>query len=475
MNEPSLDAAANSAHGATAGLAAWLAGTRFDALPAEVVEHVKWCFIDTIACGLGGSRTHEARALVALARATGGGASGCTIFGAGAQFGMLQAAQANRVLINVLDFDDTVIGTGHMSSPAVATALALGEHLRSSGRDLIAALALAYEMPLRLRQAVNPTLTAFRSTFERVDSGVHFCATVVAGRLLGLAAPAFQDALGLTGHLKPWHVTAPPMSEHGMPQWFKVTQGDVVVPGLQAALLAAGGFPGDRGIFDQARNYAALVGSDRYDAALLTRPFAPPYQLLGIGFKAQPCCRHISAFADAVSRFRERSGCRPEHVRRIVARTHLWTTENLAHPEPQHMIGAQFSMPHGLAMAMLGVPPGPAWYSDEALLGPAAGALRRRVALQRDERAQHFYDVEKRYAGEVEIETADGAVHREFVPAPKGAADNAFDEGDHRAKLFDLAGAAGLAPERTLRLWDRLRALESLEDLRTLSALLVPA
>ncbi|MCG3189351.1 MAG: hypothetical protein LKCHEGNO_01689 [Burkholderiaceae bacterium] len=474
MNDIAIDAPRRT-RGATACLAGWLAGTRFDALSPEVVEHVKWCFVDTIACGLGGSRTHEAKALVALARATGAGASGYTIFGAGARFGLLQAAQANRVLINVLDFDDTVIGTGHMSSVAVAAALAMGEHLGSNGRDLITALALAYEMPLRLRQAVNPTLAAFRSTFERVDSGVHFCATVAAGRLLGLGASAFQDALGLTGHLKPWHVTAPPMSEHGMPQWFKVTQGDVVVPGLQAALLAADGFPGDRGIFDQQRNYAALVGSDRYDAAPLIRPFEPPYQLLGIGFKAQPCCRHISAFADAVSRFRERTGCKPDQVQRIRARTHLWTTENLPHADPRHMIGAQFSMPHGLAMAMLGVPPGPEWYSDEALFGPAAGALRHRVELQHDERAQHFYDVERRYAGEVEIETTDGIVHREFVPAPKGAADNAFDESDHRAKFFDLAGVAGLANDRATRLWDRMRALESLEDLRQLTSLLAPA
>jgi len=475
VNESSVETPLRNERGATASLASWLAGTRFEALPQEVVEHVKWCFIDTVSCGLGGSRTDEATALLELARTTGGSASGFTIFGAGARFGMLQAAQTNRVLINALDFDDTVIGTGHMSSVAVAAALAIGEHLHSDGRDLITALALAYEMPLRLRQAVNPTLTAFRSTFERVDSGVHFCSTVVAGALLGLGAVAFQDALGLTGHLRPWHVTTPPMSEHGMPQWFKVTQGDVVVPGLQAALLAADGFPGDREMFDQQRNYAALVGSDRYDSTLLQRGFEPPFLLMGIGFKAQPCCRHISAFADAVERFRARTGCRADQVRRIRARTHLWTTENLPHTDPQHMIGAQFSMPHGLAMTMLGVPPGPAWYTETALFGAAARELRHRVELVHDEQAQHHYDVERRYAGAVEIETVDGVVHREFVPAPKGAADNAFNESDHRAKLFDLAAAAGLARDRAAHLWDRMRALESLEDLRQLTALLEQA
>ncbi len=463
-----------TAPGATAALACWLADTRFDDLSAEVVEHVKWCLLDTVACGLGGRRSAEADALIALARSTGGGASGHTIFGESAGFGLLQAAQANRVLINVLDYDDTVIGTGHMSSVAVAAALALGERCRSDGRALLAALALAYEMPLRLRQAVNPTLAAFRSTFERVDSGVHFCATVAAARLLGLDASGFADALGLTGHLRPWHVTTPPMSTHGMPRWFKVTQGDVVVPGIQAALLAQQGVEGDRAIFDAERGYASNVGSDRWDVGPLLRGRDGEYLLLGIGFKQQPCCRHSSAFADAVAQARAEHALDPERVRRVRALTHLWTHENLATVHPQHMIGAQFSLPHALAMTLLGVAPGPAWYRDEALFGAPARALRERVELVHDQAAQHHYDVEKRYTGTVEIETVDGAVYRVFVPAPRGAAANPFSESDHRDKLFALAADAGLSNARTQRLWDRLRGVERMRDVAELTALLVP-
>lgn len=459
---------------ATTALAIWLAQMRLQDLPAEVVEHVKWCLIDTIACGLGGRRSAEAQALITLARTTGGGAGGHTIFGESGDFGMLQAAQANRVLINILDYDDTVIGTGHMSSVAVAAALALGEQRHNDGAALLTALALAYEMPLRLRQAVNPTLAAFRDRFERVDSGVHFCATVACARLLALDAAGMADALGLTGHLRPWHVTSPPMSTHGMSRWFKVTQGDTVVAGMQAALLAAQGVQGDRTIFDAERFYAEHVGSDRYDTAPLLLGREGPYLLLGIGFKAQPCCRHASAFADALAKARTEHGLDLRTLRRVRALTHMWTQENLAIAQPQHMIGAQFSLPHVLAMVMLDIPPGPLWYSDEALFGEQARALRERVELVRDDEAQRHYDVEKRYAGTVEIETAHGQQLRLSVPAPKGAADNPFDEHDHRNKLFALAGEAGLSRGRTERLWDTLRGVETLRDVAELTALLVP-
>jgi len=460
--------------GATASVAAWLAGLRFDELPAEVVEHVKWCLLDTVACGLGGRRSAEADALIALSHSTGGGAGGHTVFGESQRSGLLQAAQTNRVLINVLDYDDTVIGTGHMSSVAVAAALAMGERCHSSGAALLAALALAYEMPLRLRQAVNPTLPVFRSTFERVDSGVHLCATIVAARLLQLDAGGFADALGLTGHLRPWHVTTPPMSTHGMPRWFKVTQGDVVVPGLQAALLAQQGVEGDRTMFDAERNYAAYVGSDRYDVAPLLAGRDGAWQLLGIGFKQQPCCRHSSAFADALAQIRAEHRLEPERVRRVRALVHQWTHDNLAIAHPQHMIGAQFSMPHALAMVLLDVPPGPAWYRDEMLFGAEAAALRERMQLVHDAQAQHHYDVEKRYAGAVEVETVDGAVLRAFVPAPKGAAAHPFTESDHRDKLFALAAEARLPRAQVQRLWDTLRSAERLRDVNELTSLLAP-
>lgn len=463
--------------GATATLARWMAGLRLEDLPPEVVEHVKCCLIDTLACGLGGRRTADADALVALSRRTGGtgGTGGThTIFGEAQDFGLLQAAQANRVLINILDYDDTVIGTGHMSSVAVAAALAIGEQVRADGRALLTALALAYEMPLRLRLAVNPTLEAFRANFERVDSGVHFCATVATARLLGLDATGMADALGLTGHLRPWHVTSPPMSTHGMSRWFKITQGDTVVAGMQAALLAQQGIEGDRTIFDQDRCYAAHVGSDRYDSAPLERGREGEYLLLGIGFKAQPCCRHISAFADALAKLRDEHGVDLPSLARVRVLAHMWTHENLAIVHPQHMIGAQFSMAHALAMVMLGLPPGPAWYSEEALFGQQARALRERVEMVHDAQAQRHYDVEKRYAGTIEVQTEGGGHLRSHVGAPKGAAGWPFTEQDHRDKLFALAEQARLSRARTQRLWNLLRHVERLADVRELTALLVP-
>lgn len=455
---------------ATAVLSQWIVQTGYDDLPAEVVEHVKWCLTDSIACGIGGRATREADALVELGRIT-AGEGRHRILGEEGGFGMLQAAQANRVLINVLDYDDTIIRTGHMSSVAVAAALAAGEHCRSSGKALIAALAMSYEAALRIRHAVEPSLAVFRTTFERVDTGVGFCATIAAGKLLGLDAMGMADAFGLTGHVKPWHVTMAPMSVAGMPSWFKITQGDTVVPGLQAALLASLGFEGDRGIFDAGRGFERHVGSDRFDTEPLTRGRDPRFELLDIGFKLQTCCRHISAFAEGLGELMASHRLPADDIAEIRALTHLWTAENLANRHPTHMIGAQFSMPHILAMVALGVPAGAAWFAPGMLSSPKAAALRDRVRMVPDARAQSIYDVERRYAGEVEVVTTSGAALRHFVAAPRGTRDNPFSEADHERKLTAMARQGGLDVRTTARLWQMLRRLEDLDDVNRLTAL----
>lgn len=472
MPSPAVSATGVSA---TLALSRWMVESDYATLPQNVIDHIKWCVIDTVACGLGGRATPEADALIRMADRLGEGGKG-TVFGErGRRFSILQAAQINRVLINILDYDDTIIRTGHMSTVAVATALAVGENVKADGRAIIAALAMAYEGVLRLRTAIDPTLEAFRTTFERVDTGVPFCATIAAGKLLGLDAERMAGALGLTGHIKPWHVTTPPMGEFGMPAWFKVTQGDGVIPGIQAAFLAADGFPGDTGIFDEDRGYERQVGSDRFNAEPLLRGADPNFELLDIGFKHEACCRHISAFAEALTAIQQQHKIGADDIASIEVRAHRWTVENLKNPRPAHMIGAQFSMPHCLAMTALGVPTGMAWFRDDALQDPTVDALRRRVRLVHDERAQRIYDQEKRYAGEVAVTSKNGAVLTHFCPAPRGALGNPFSEEDHHTKLSQMAAQAGLSAAQTEALWTMLRELESVEDISALTALLVPS
>ncbi|MFC1860896.1 MmgE/PrpD family protein [Chloroflexota bacterium] len=168
--------------GETEILADYVAGTRYEDLPVEVVNRTKEIIADNIACGLGGRKTREGDILVDIMKDI-GGKSEATVYGDTTKLSFTQAAQVNRVLCNMLDYDDTIIEnmTGHLSTVLVPVALAIGEHVNASGKDIINALVPAYDVIFRLREAVNPSVEVFENGFrEKIGSGIGLGVTVIA-------------------------------------------------------------------------------------------------------------------------------------------------------------------------------------------------------------------------------------------------------------------------------------------------------
>ena len=95
-------------------LANHVAGGRFEDLPSNVIGYAKRCIMDTVSCGLGGRRTPDADVLIATMKEIGGKPE-ATIFGDKTKLSFMQAAQVNRVLTNMLDYDDAYMKVGHMT------------------------------------------------------------------------------------------------------------------------------------------------------------------------------------------------------------------------------------------------------------------------------------------------------------------------------------------------------------------------
>jgi 2-methylcitrate dehydratase PrpD len=457
----------------TEEIAEYIARAVFDDLPGEVVEHAKHCISDTVACGLGGRKTLEGEVLIGMMKDLGGKPE-TIVLGDGARLPFLQAAQVNCVLSNMLDYDDTLIKIGHMSSVLVPVALAIGERIHATGRELINALVLGYETIIRVREAVEPSKKAFWKSFERVGVGIHFGVTAVAGKLFGLDAEQMADALGLTGMVPPLRVRLPNRSRNGMPRWMKITGGDIVIPGIQSALLAQKGFPGDREVLDRQGGYHLFVGSDRYEAAKLTAELGKRYGMLRIGFKYYPACRHISPALDAVSSIVSENGIEVDDVKKVVVKTQRFVTSDFAIYEPKHMIQAQFSVPYTVAMVLKGESPGPNWYTDKMLNDPAARKLQHKIRLEEDNKITDKYYEENKYTATAEIKTKNGAHHVKQVEYPKGEPENRFSRRDHEDKLARMASCCGLEPRRIDELKGRLGSMEEVRDISELAALMIP-
>jgi 2-methylcitrate dehydratase PrpD len=460
--------------GETGVLADYVGRARYEDLPTNVVNHSKKCVADTIACGLGGRKSLEGDVLIGMMKEMGGKPE-ATVIGDKTRLSFMQAAQVNRVLTNMLDYDDTLMKVGHMSTVLVPVALAIGEHVNASGKDIINALVLGYEVIIRIRDAVNPSEEAYWKTFERVDSGIHFGVTVVAGKLLGLNGEQMADALGLTGLVRAWRITRPDWAKKGMPRWMKVTGGDITIPGIHAVLLAKKGFLGDRTILDQGRGYEISVGSDRYDATKLTRGLGKEYGMLRIGFKFYSACRHTSTTLDAVAAIVRENGIKAKDVEQVIVRVQKLISDNFSIYEPDYMIQAQFSIPYVVTMILMGEPTGPNWYTETMLKDPGVREFQHKVKVEEDKDATKKFHGEYRTPSKVEITAKDGKLYSKQVEYPKGDPENPFTEQDHINKLTNMASCLGMKPTQIDELIQTLNRLTELGNISQLTRLLVPS
>src|SRR5437867_7459019 len=136
-------------------LAEYAAGLKFEELPAPVVHEVKRRVIDSIGCALG---AWEAEPCVIARRVASrfSAERGATLLGTSHRAPPDWAAFANGCLVRYLDYNDTYLSKepAHPSDN-IAAVLAVAETEGASGREFIAAIALAYEIQCRLCDAAS--------------------------------------------------------------------------------------------------------------------------------------------------------------------------------------------------------------------------------------------------------------------------------------------------------------------------------
>jgi 2-methylcitrate dehydratase PrpD len=454
-------------------LSDFIARTNFEDLPIHVVENAKDRISDIVACGFAGRKTLEGDVLIEMMQEI-GGKQEATIIGDKAKLSFMQAAQVNRVLTNMADYDDDLHHICHMTTVLVPVALAIGERIGASGKDIINSYVLGCETVIRVRNAIEPSGEAFYTTFERVDAGLHLGVTATAGKLFGLNGEQMANAFGLTGVMRPIRVTRPDQAKRGMPRWWKVTDGDITIPGIHSIILAKKGFPGDQALLDEGRNFSSCVGSDRYDASKITRALGEEFGILNIGFKFYSSCRYISSTLDAVAAIVSENKVKPENVEQIIVRVQKIPATTMVIYEPEYMIQAQFSIPYVVTMVVMGEPTGPNWFRGELLSKPEVKAFQHKVKVVEDPVATKKFFPGYETPSTVEMTMKDGKEYAKTVVYPKGEPQNPFSRQDHINKLTNMALWIGMQQGQIDELIKTIDSLETINSISRFTRLLVP-
>jgi 2-methylcitrate dehydratase PrpD len=181
-------------------LADYAVTLRFEDIPPDVVERAKLLFAHLLGSAFRGYGVESSRRAIDLACDLSGAEAGCTIVGESRRANVLDAAFANSFLIASLGYDDFQLPQGaHPGVVAQPVAWSFGETARTSGRELLTAVVVAYDVLGRL---CDPTLTWGLEVFRPATFVLQpFGAVAAAARIMRLSHAQTTHAFGHAGQV----------------------------------------------------------------------------------------------------------------------------------------------------------------------------------------------------------------------------------------------------------------------------------
>ena len=440
----------------TGRLARYMVEARERSLAPHVAREAKHRILDTLAAMVSGAHLKPGEMAIRFARSQGGVAE-ATILTTDIRTSAVNAALVNGMLAHADETDDfEPVTKAHPGSAVVPTALAMAEREGRSGKELLSAVTLGYDLCCRFLLALGPDLVR----------GSHRSAEGTSSTMGSVGAAASLARLDEKGMRYALSYAAQQVS--GLWSWVRDAEhvekafdfsGMGARNGVTAAIMAQMGFTGVWDVFDGEHN--AL-------AALSTAP-KPEEMVAGLGsryFVTETAIKPFSvgypiqAPLDAFLTLHREHGLTVNNVERIVVRL----------PEDGARIVNDRSMPdvncqHIIAVALVdGTVSFEDSHSYERMKDPKVRAAKERVQLIADPK---LMDPAAPRSGRVEVTLRDGRSVSHFTRHAPGTKENPMDTERVNAKARLLMGPV-LGAGQTEGVIRRVNAAEELDDVREL-------
>ena len=429
----------------------YVANAKFEDLPAEVVTRAKHIVMDNIAVILAGRKTRVMFNITWDHMAPAGDVTpvGCEIKTTAAMAACLNAAHAQTH-----DYNDGLNNSGmlggayHPGRTVVSTALAVGQKVHASGKDILLAVVLGIEVAARMRN-----LSHSCSVAEIYSSAV------VAVKLMGGNAEQIRSACTFAGFFSlgdksadvSWPKPATDSKAAG-PTINVMRNAFISRNGVEAAEFAMQGYEGP-GLNDS----VALSG--RYSSCGLGKE----YQCMNMYFKPWPCCRKTHGAIDAVLSLRNEHGVKPEEIEaiRVFQQITGMYVDAPFNEDSDVNYGGQFSLQYTIACAFLD-----GNVELRHFRWPDRKAPKQYVELGKKVKviADNSLDGHNAIAPNhciVEVDLKNGETLSLYCPYPLGSEPNGMTEEQRIAKLRDCAEDLTEAEKDRLVNW--ILTLDSVE------------
>ncbi|MEA2030549.1 MAG: MmgE/PrpD family protein [candidate division Zixibacteria bacterium] len=414
-------------------IAEFAVGLKYEDLPDNVVNEVKRFLYDSIGCSYGGYHTKDVNILREIYTDM-GGKKEAMLLGFGDKMPAVNATLVNSLMIRALDFND-IYWKEDPSHPSdlIPAALAVGEMVNASMKDVIVAIVLAYEFEQRLCEFAVPGV---RERKWHHATLTQFISPIVAGKLLGLSVKQMVNAIGINGSHN--HTIGCPTA--GALTMMKNTVDPMAVQsGVFAALMAQKGYSGTTAVFEGKEGLMDVFG-DSWEPKALLEGLGESFRILQCGMKAFPTealtHTHISATLKAVTT----NNISYDQIESVTITSIARACDILFDPHkyrPESRETADHSLPYCVAVVLVDHKISVQSFSEEKLKDKRIWEVIDKIKGEASEEFEKMFPAKQ--PSKVVIKTVDGKEYSEYLEYPKGDPREPMTIEDLRSKFSGLA------------------------------------
>lgn len=411
-------------------LAAFVEAATLDGASPEAVEQLKIRVLDTVGVAIGALDAEPIIAIRELLEDL-GGTEQATLIGGG-KTTPERAAFFNSALSRYLDFMDAYLAKGETNHPSdnFGAVLAAAESVGASGKQLLTAFAVAYQVHTRLSDVAPVRAKGFDHTTQGA-----FAAGASAAKALGLPTEQTANALAIAGTA---NVALRVARTGNLSHWKGLAYPHVSKEGTWAALLASRGITGPEEVFEGNKGFKDSVSGpfeidwSKEDLESVKRTI----------IKKHNAEIHSQSALDAALDIRAQEGFKAEDIDKIrlatfdVAYSIIGGGEEGDKQLIRTKEEADHSLPWMLAVVLLDGQLNPEQYEPSRIVADDVQALMKKVEITPlDEFSDRFPD---HMPADLEVTLNDGSVFTASQDSYLGFHDNPLDWEDARKKFDAL-------------------------------------
>lgn len=409
-------------------LASYYSALTYEDLPDEVVSFAKLCILDYFGSALAGVNKPPIQMISETMKEMGGNPQATLV--TGGKTSVLNAALVNGASSHIVELDDihksSII---HAATVVIPAALAVAEWKKLSGKELILAVVLGYEVCYRIGEAVSPSHYYY---WHNTATCGTFGSAVATAKLLQLDETAFINALGNAGTQAAglWEF----IEDGAMTK--QLHPGKAAMEGLLASLLAKKGFTGAQKILEGNRGFFKAMSAE-YDEGKITLNLGKEFKILENSFKVHASCRHTHAAIDLASDIVKENDFKVQDIDKVEVGSYRATMDITDNNNPQTQYESKFSIQYCTALGLAKGSANLDDFNDEDLWDPTIRGLVEKVDAKLDPQVDKEYPV--KWGSKVKVILKDGTVIEKQTDYPKGDPENPVTSEELQRKFANLA------------------------------------